>query len=73
MWQSIFPPSFLPSFLPSSFLPFGCFGVFSLFQRLCELYCPQRLKERMLQLLKDASVAQAKAEVRNEQLAEEQV
>ncbi|CAM9615821.1 unnamed protein product, partial [Laminaria digitata] len=42
-------------------------------KRLCELYCPPRLKERMLQLLKDATVAQAKAVVRNEQLAEEQV
>lgn len=42
-------------------------------QRLCEQYCPPRLKERMLQLLKEATVAQAKADARREQLAEGQV
>ncbi|CAM9586783.1 unnamed protein product [Ectocarpus sp. 6 AP-2014] len=42
-------------------------------QRLCEQYCPPRLKERMLQLLKEAALAQAKATARKNQVAEEQV
>eukprot|EP00752_Nemacystus_decipiens_P010873 g9666.t2 len=42
-------------------------------KRLCEQYCPPRLKERMLQLLKEATLAQAKANARKEQLAEEQL
>lgn len=42
-------------------------------QKLCEQYCPPRLKDRMLQLLKDATVAQAKDAARKEQMAEGQV
>lgn len=42
-------------------------------KKLCEQYCPPRLKDRMLQLLKDATVAQAKDAARKEQMAEGQM
>ncbi|CAN0127048.1 unnamed protein product, partial [Hapterophycus canaliculatus] len=41
-------------------------------QRLCEQYCPPRLKERMLQLLREGALARAKDIARQDQLTEDQ-